>query len=301
MALALAELDDLVLDRRAVARSDAFDAAAVHRRAFQVVADHLVRSGVRVGDPAGNLRQRRLGGLVGERARRVVAGLDLQRVIVDGAAIDSRRGARLEPADLEAELHQPLGGPFRRGLAGAAGAVGVVADVDLAAQEGAGCQDDAATAVTHAAFGDDPGGATGFHHQLLHRPLADVEIGLALAGVFHLELIRLFVALGSRGPYGGALAGVQASELDAGAVGVDGHLAAERIDLLDQVPLADAADRRVAGHLADGIQVHRQQQGARAHAGGGEGGLGTGVTAADDDDVMHGCRVPVPAPVSKPP
>ena len=39
--------------------------------------------------------------------------------------------------------------------------------------------------------------------------------------------------------------------MDAGLVGRRGHRAAERVDLLDEVALADAADRRVAAHLAE--------------------------------------------------
>ena len=44
------------------------------------------------------------------------------------------------------------------------------------------------------------------------------------------------------------------------------HHAAERVDLLDQMALADAADGRVAAHLADGFDAVGQQQGARAGA-----------------------------------
>jgi hypothetical protein len=38
------------------------------------------------------------------------------------------------------------------------------------------------------------------------------------------------------------------------------HRAAQRVDLLDQMALADAADRRVAAHLAERLDVVRQQQ-----------------------------------------
>ena len=40
------ELDDLVFDRRAVARADGLDLAAVHRRAMHVLADDAMRLGV---------------------------------------------------------------------------------------------------------------------------------------------------------------------------------------------------------------------------------------------------------------
>ena len=60
----------------------------------------------------------------------------------------------------------------------------------------------------------------------------------------------------------------------------------ERVDLLDQVSLADAADRGIAAHLAQGLDVVRQQQGAGPHAGGRERGFGAGMAAADDDDFV---------------
>ena len=55
MALLLFETDDLILNRRAVARADALNVAAVERRAVQVVENDLVGLGVRVGDVAVDL------------------------------------------------------------------------------------------------------------------------------------------------------------------------------------------------------------------------------------------------------
>ena len=93
------------------------------------------------------------------------------------------------------------------------------------------------------------------------------------------------VGLGAGGADGRALAGVQGAEVDAGPVGGRGHDAAQRIDLPGEVALADAADGRVAAHLADGFEVLGEQQGAGAQARGGRGGFGAGVAAADHDHV----------------
>ena len=49
------EAVNLVLDRRAVPRSDALDDAGEHRRTIQSRADDLVRAQVRVRDPAREL------------------------------------------------------------------------------------------------------------------------------------------------------------------------------------------------------------------------------------------------------
>jgi len=54
------------------------------------------------------------------------------------------------------------------------------------------------------------------------------------------------VCLGTGRAYRRTLAGIQHPELDAGAIGCAGHRPAQRIDFLDQMTLADAANRRVA-------------------------------------------------------
>ena len=61
--------------------------------------------------------------------------------------------------------------------------------------------------------------------------------------------------------------------------------AVEGVDLADQVALAQAADGRVAGHLADRLELVGEQQRARAQPRGRGRGLAAGVAAADDDHV----------------
>ena len=71
------------------------------------------------------------------------------------------------------------------------------------------------------------------------------------------------------------------------AAGVDdlAHLAAQGVDLADDLPLGDAADGRVAAHLGDGVGVHGQEHSAQAHAGGRQGGLDAGMAGPDDDHI----------------
>ena len=68
-------------------------------------------------------------------------------------------------------------------------------------------------------------------------------------------------------------------------VGQPAHQPVEGVDLAHQVALAQAADGRVAGHLADGLELVGEQQGARAEARRRGRGLAAGVPAADDDHV----------------
>jgi hypothetical protein len=49
---------------------------------------------------------------------------------------------------------------------------------------------------------------------------------------------------------------------------------------------SNAADGRVAGHLAQGIEAVGQQQGLAAHAGGSERGFGAGMATAYDNNII---------------
>src|SRR5205807_7661365 len=79
---------------------------------------------------------------------------------------------------------------------------------------------------------------------------------------------------------------VEHAELDAGGVDREAHEAAEGVDFADHLPFGEAADGGVAGHLADarGIQADEGDGGAEARR--GPGRFGTGVSAAEDDDVV---------------
>ena len=107
--------------------------------------------------------------------------------------------------------------------------------------------------------------------------------------------VQRAIDLGPGRAHGGSLARVERAEMDATGIGAGSHEAAERVDLSHEVAFADAAYSGIAGHLPEGFDVLREQQGARAHARGGERGFGAGVSAADDDDVellgmIHGAR-----------
>jgi hypothetical protein len=65
------------------------------------------------------------------------------------------------------------------------------------------------------------------------------------------------------------------------------HRAAKRVDLLDQVALADATDRWIAGHLAQSFEIMRQQQDLASDPSRSKRGLGPRVTAANDDYIKY--------------
>ena len=64
------------------------------------------------------------------------------------------------------------------------------------------------------------------------------------------------------------------------------HQAVEGVDLANQMPLAEPANGRIAGHFADGGEAVGDQRRARAHAGRRRSSLAAGMAAADHDHVV---------------
>jgi hypothetical protein len=95
--------------------------------------------------------------------------------------------------------------------------------------------------------------------------LKHVQVGLQLQRVLEPKLIGLLIALRSRRLDGGPLRLVQQSKLDAGDIGVDRHFAAQGVDLPHHLSLGLSANRGVAAHLRDGVDVAGQEQGRSAH------------------------------------
>ena len=218
-----------------------------------------------------------------EHGGRRIAGLLGEIRVVDGAAVDARRCARLEPADGETELAESPREADRGGIAGAAARVVHLADVNLAVQERADRQHDGLGRYFHAGLRDDTAHTRTLEQQAVDVLLQQREIRLGIEQLADRPLVERAVGLGARRAHGRAFAAVQRAEVDAGAIGGARHGAAERVDFLRQMAFADAADSRVAAHLPQRLDVLRQQQRAHAHARRGERGLGAGVAAADDD------------------
>ena len=122
--------------------------------------------------------------------------------------------------------------------------------------------------------------------------LEEREVRLVLERVTDKRLVELAIGLHARRAHRRTLAGIQRARLDRGRIRGARHHAAERIDLLDEMSLADAADGRIAAHLAQRLDRLREQQRARTHPRRRQGGLGTGVSAADHDYVKCGCSGP---------
>ena len=86
---------------------------------------------------------------------------------------------------------------------------------------------------------------------------------------------------------GGAIALVEPAKLDARRVGNQAGLPAEGIDLAHEVPLAQAAHGRVAGHPRHRRGVQCNQGRGEPQTSGGERRLNPGVARPNDNNVGH--------------
>ena len=158
--------------------------------------------------------------------------------------------------------------------------------MDQPAQEGAGGENHGAGADLTAVCGDDSSRVAPFDDEVLDRGLDHVQVRRGADRRLHGLAVELAVGLGAGALHRRAFAAVQHAELDAGLVGDPAHQPVQRVDLADEMALAEPADGRIAGHLADGGEAVGDQRRPRAKPRRGGSGLAAGMAAADDDDVV---------------
>src|SRR5689334_1355830 len=157
--------------------------------------------------------------------------------------------------------------------------------MDQAAEECAGSQHLRPTSEFDPHLGPYPNSALALDEHVIDRLLEQLQVRLSLEAPANRLPIEHAVGLCARGADCRALRSIESTELDACLVGSDGHRAAERVNFLHQVALADPADRWVARHLTQGLDAMGQQKRALRHSRGGERGFSTGMAAADNNDV----------------
>jgi hypothetical protein len=246
---------------------------------------------VGMGDVAAYLGRVILGAAeVGEDGDRHVARLRLQQRVVDAAAVDTRWRPGLEPPHGEGQVPQASRQGVGWRISGASALVARQAHVDAPGEEGSHRQHHAGGTKDQADLSDDPGDPALLDQEIIHGLLKDIQV----RGIFHRgtyrRLIKYAVRLGPCRSHRWPLAGVEDAELDASPVRCPGHQAAQGIDFLDQMSLADSANGGIATHLADGLDVVGQQQGGDAHTRRRQGGLGPRVAATDHDDAVTWLR-----------
>src|SRR5438552_15424149 len=300
MALGIGKLDDLVLDRRAVARSAPADRAAVQCGFLQVSPNDLLHYLAGPGDPAWQL-PRPLNPLVEREAviiRVSVFALDLRPI--DAAPVDPRRGPGLEARCCKSKCINMLRDIDRRLIASAPRRdLRIRAEMDPPAQEGPGRDDDGARAERPPVAGDDSCDARALEDQSRHHALRQLDVRKRLEQGPHGAAVQRPVALRAWGPDSRPLGAVEHPELDRRAIGGPPHDPAEGIDLAHHGALRDPADGGIAGHVADGVEVGGEQESVGAQAGGHDGGFRAGMTGAYNDYIIHDAHeaiIPAQAP-----
>src|SRR5690348_4441561 len=180
---------------------------------------------------------------------------------------------------------------IRGSISGTATGVTIEPDMHAPTQESADGQHHRGRLEGDARHSDDPAYPAALDDQVCRLLLKEPQVRLVLEPAANRLAVELAVRLRTGRAHRRTLARIQRAELDPGLVRCARHRASERIDLAHQVTLADAADGGIAAHLSKRLDALCQEQGARAHARGGERGLGAGVTAADDDHVAGGSRL----------
>ena len=276
----------LRLDGRAVPGADALDDAGVDGASVQILPDDPVRLPVGVGQIAHRPVFRRALRLKAEGQGRGVPLLYLHFAEIHAAPVDTRRRAGLEPAQGQSQRPQAVRQRVGRVQPVGAGGLDALAHDGLPRQIGAGTQDHGSD-LQHRAGAQHHGG----HMAILAADLRDLrlpqrQVGLQLQRVLHDLLVFSAVGLCPQRPDGGALAPVQHPVLDARLVRRPRHLAAQRVQLPHQMPLARAADGRVAGHVAHRVQADRQAYRLHAHPRRRQRRLDARVTGADHRHVI---------------
>ncbi len=156
-----------------------------------------------------------------------------------------------------------------------------------ATEEGAGGQHGGGAGDALPGAGDDGGEMpVGIQRDIRGFGFEDRQIGFSCEKILHSRRVKGAIGLGAGAAHGGAFAAIEHFEMDTGSIGGFAHNAIERINLADQMALADAPNCGVAGHRADAGAIMGQEKGARAHARRNASSLGAGVAAADDDNVV---------------
>ena len=217
--------------------------------------------------------------------------LDLEGGEVDRRLIEAGRRSGLQPGEGEAGGFEALGERNgRRVPEPACGGAGL-AEMNDSAQERAGGHDNRAAAEGAPVGEFDPGDSARVGKDAGGLPLDHCEVGGFGDERLHRAPIEASVGLGARALDCGTLAAIEDAELDAGLVSGASHQPVERVDLANEMSLAEPADRRIAGHFADGGEPLGHERGLGPAPGGGGGRFRSGVSPADHDDVEPSGRL----------
>jgi hypothetical protein len=243
-----------------------------------------VRAGVGAGNPARQLL-RVLRGVAkkGENRTRLIRMLFDHHRKIDAPPIEPRRRAGLESPDRQVQLAQPCRQRNRRWITHASANHVRHADVDQAVEKSAGGQDHGSRRKAYAELGHHPGHPIAVDDQIVTGLRENRQLWLILQATANRLPVEDTISLRARRTHRRTFARIQRTKLDTRLIGRLGHRPSQGVDLFDQMPFANAADRRIAAHRTQGIEVVRQQQGLHSHARRSQRRLGAGMAAANDN------------------
>ena len=196
----------------------------------------------------------------GKGLRWIISRLCVQSGPVDGPPVETRRCTGFQPAETKTRPTQSIGQSNAGCLTHATRRDLFFTHMDQTTQKGPRCKNDATA-------GDC---LSSSRHNGLNVPLIikrQIFNGTGLycqAGLFsqyglHGGTVKFAIRLRPWAPHSRALAEIQHTELNAGPIGNTPHHAVQRINLTHQVTLGQPADRGIAGHFSDCLNLMGQQ------------------------------------------
>ena len=240
MPTAIGKAHDLVLDRRAIARTNRSDLAIIHRRTMQVFTNRRVRLVGGVARPARHLRLLDAFRQKRERQRRLIARLFFAQIPTHRIRMNTAGGPGLVPHQTQTQARQRTRQARRRSVAHAPART---LRLTLMHQTLEKCSSghnhprrNQGSSITQRHASDvtllnaerrTPNVERNRPRLALHRK----HIRRGLNTFLHPVRIRRLVALRTRAPQGRTFAATQHAELDASRIGGQAHQAAQGVDL----------------------------------------------------------------------
>jgi hypothetical protein len=150
-------------------------------------------------------------------------------------------------------------------------------------QKSSGRDHNGVRSKTATIFQHDPSESSLIEHKIDDFSLPQMEIRGRFKRAPHLGAIAHAIRLCPWGLNRRPPRAVEQTKLDSSAVDDATHDAAERVNLADEMTFRDPANRRIARHLADEVEVQSDQPGFRAESRRGRRRLTTRMAGADHD------------------
>jgi hypothetical protein len=182
----------------------------------------------------------------------------------------------------------------RRRFAGAsAGEIHIGSDVNPATQERSGGDHHTlcAESPSFKGFGAEYRCSCLINYETGDSALDGLELRVFFDEASYCPAIKTPVALRARGPYSRSLATIEHPELERSHVRSAAYDSAQCVNFAYDGSLGDAANRRIARHLANGLEGARNERDGCAKPGSGDGSFSACVAGTDDYYIEGGLKV----------